>query len=365
MPGPPTEQARPVHTTEKKKNTIMYAIKRSLAVSLALPLLTLPLMLGVAGCDKDKKPEGDAKTEDAKPAVEKKDPATLFTGDKVTMPAVFGTVTLGMTQEQAKAAMPTLPEDGTIKTEEYPDLRFNTDFDDDSKKLTRVYFSLPKADAIKFATEKWGEPKKGTDLGKEVLWWFNPEAGLRVSIADSFSEGEVYVEFTSYIPVKQFLGEGKELAFAKDAPLLGLTVADLEAKYPAFLKKESEEEAKKSQEDLAKFAGDEVKAVLGKPTASVDLEYLPTEWAKYWTPVHLSWSDEGKIERFWFGIDFEPHPAAKDELMAFFKTKWGEPTEEDEYGDKLFVFSQDPRIEVKEDTISNKWDITVELPKAP
>jgi hypothetical protein len=338
----------------------MYAIKRSLAVSLALPLL-----LAVAACDKDKKPEGDDKAADAKPAVEKKDPATLFTGDKVTMPPVVGTITLGMTQEQAKAAMPNLPEDGTIESAEYPDLRFNCDFDDETKKLSRLYFSMPKADAIKHATAKWGEPKKGTDLGKEVLWWFNPEGNVRVSIADSFSEGEVYVEFTHYWPVKQLLGEGKELAFAKDAPLLGLTVAELEAKYPTFIKKESEEEAKKSQEDIAKLAGEEAKALMGKPTASIDLEYPPTEWAKYWTPVHLSWSDEGKIERFWFGIDFEPHPPAKDELMAFFKAKWGEPTEEDEYGDKLFVFSQDPRIEVKEDTITNKWDITVELPKAP
>jgi hypothetical protein len=343
----------------------MHAIKRSLgslAISLALPLLTLPLLFGVAGCDK--KPE--AETKDAKPAVEKKDPATLFTGDKVTLPGVLGGITLGMTQEQAKAAKADLPDDGTIKTEEYPDIRFNCDFDDDSKKLTRMYFSLPKADAIKFATEKWGEPKKGSDLGKEVLWWFNPEGKLRVSVADSFSEGESYVEFTAYIPVADLLGaEGKELAFAKDAPLLGLTAADLEAKYVPFIKKESEEEAKQNQEDIAKLAGEEAKALMGKPTASIDLEYPPTEWAKYWTPIHLSWSDEGKIERFWFGIDFEPHPAAKDELMAFFKAKWGEPTEEEEYGDKLFVFSQDPRIEVKEDTITNKWDITVEPPKAP
>jgi hypothetical protein len=338
----------------------MYAIKRSLAVTLALPLL-----FAVAGCDKDKKSEADSKDAEAKPAVEKKDPATLFTGDKVTLPPVFGKLTLGMKQDDAKAAMADLPEDGTIKTEEYPDFRFNVDFDDETKKLTRMYFSMPKADAIKLVTAKWGEPKKGTDLGKEVLWWFNPEANLRVSVADSFSEGESYVEFTHYWPVKQLLGEGKDIAFAKDAPLLGLTVADLEAKYPNFIKKESEEEAKKSQEEIAKLAGEEAKALMGKPTASVDLEYPPTEWDRYWTPVHLSWSDDGKIERFWFGIGFEPHPPAKDEILAFLESKWGKPTEEDDYGTKVLVFSQDPRIEVKEDTITNKWDITVEPPKAP
>jgi hypothetical protein len=342
----------------------MYAIKRSLARSLALPLLTLPLLLGVAACDKDKKPEGDSA--DAKPVVEKKDPATLFTGDKVTLPPVMGTIALGMTQEQATAAMPGLPEDGTIKSEEYPDLRFHCSFDDDTKKLTRMYFNMPKPDAIKFVTAKWGEPKKGTDLGKEVLWWFNPEAKLRASVSDSFSEGEASIEFTAFMPVNEFLGADKDLAFAKDAPLLGLTVPEVEAKYAAVLKKKSEEEAKKDAEDLAKFAGEEAKALMGKPKASVSLEYPPTEWGSYWTPVHLSWSDEGKVQRYWFGIDFEPHPAAKDELMAFFKTKWGEPVQEKEYGDfgdDVFVFSQDPRIVVKEDTISNKWDISVEPPK--
>lgn len=341
----------------------MYAIKRSLS-------LALPLLLAVAACEKDKKPEGDKKPDEAaaKPTVEKKDPATLFTGDKVTMPPVFGTITLGMTQEQAKAAMASLPEDGTIEDAGYPDFRFYCDFDDKTKKLTRVYFNMPKADAVKLVTAKWGEPKKGTELDKEVLWWFNPEANLRVAVKDAFTDNESHIEFTYYWPVKQLLGEGKEIAFAKDAPLLGLTVADLEAKYPTWIKKESEEEAKENQEQIAKLAGEEVKAVMGKPTASVDLEYPPTEWGAYWTPVHLSWSDEGKIERYWFGIDFEPHPAAKDEILAFLKAKWGEPTEEKEFGtagDPIFVFSQDPRIEVKEDTISNKWDITVEPPQAP
>ena len=46
--------------------------------------------------------------------------------------------------------------------------------------------------------------------------------------------------------------------------------------------------------------------------------------------------------------------------MARLKKKWGEPKEEEKYGDKLYVFGEDPRIEVKEDTISNKWDISVE-----
>jgi hypothetical protein len=329
----------------------MQTIHRSLAAIIALPLL-----LAAPACDK--KPEEDSKEKEP-PKVEKKELATLFTGDKVTLPATFGGLKLGMTEDEGKAAVPNM-DDGDIKSEEYPDVWFKADFDKDSKKLTRVYFNLPKAEAIKLMTAQWGEPKKATEYDKEILWWFNPEAELRASLADSFTEGEAHIEFTSYWPTVKFLGEGPELAFQKDAPLLGLTVADLEAKYGPWIKKESAEEAAKSQEDIKKFAGEEAGALMGKPTASIDLEYPPTEWGKYWTPVHFMWTDDGKIDRVWFGIDFEPHPAAKDEIMALLKKKWGEPKEEEDLGDKVFVFSEEPFIKVEEDTISNKWDIFIE-----
>jgi hypothetical protein len=332
----------------------MQAIKRSIAAVFALPLL-----LATSACDK--KSEGDSKTEE-QPKVEKKELSTLFTSDKVTLPPPVAALKLGMTEDEGKAAIPKM-DDGDIEPEEYPDIRFKADFEKDTKKLSRIYFYMPKAEALKLMTAQWGEPKKGTDLDKEVLWWFNPEAELRVSLSDSYSDGEGQIEFTKYLPVVKFLGEGPELAFQKDAPLLGLTVADLDAKYGSWVKKESAEEAAKSQEDIKKFAGEEAGALMGKPTASVDLEYPPTEWGKYWTPVHLSWSDEGKIERAWFGIDFEPHPAAKDEIMALLKKKWGEPKEEKEFGDSgdtIYVFSEEPFIKVEEDTITKKWDIFIE-----
>lgn len=336
----------------------MQAITKSIAAVLALPLL-----LALSACDK--KPEEGSKEE--APKVEKKELSTLFTSDKVTLPPPTAALKLGMSEEEGKAAVPKM-DDGTIKPEEYPDLWFKADFDDETKKLTRVYVNVPKDEAVKLMTAQWGQPQKsvelkGTSSEKEVLWWFNPEAELRVSLTDGFSDGEAHVEFTQYWPLAKLLGaEGAEMAFQKDAPLLGLTVADLDAKYGSFVKKESEEEAKKSQEDIKKMAGAEAGALMGKPTASVDLEYPPTEWGKYWTPIHLSWSDEGKIERAWFGIDFEPNPAAKDEIMAFFKKKWGEPkAEKEEYGDDMiYVFSETPFITVEEDTISGKWDIKIE-----
>jgi hypothetical protein len=330
----------------------MQAIKRSIAAVFALPLL-----LALSACDK--KPEEEAKEE--KPKIEKQELSTLFTGDKVTLPPPFASLKLGMTEAEGNAAVPNM-DDGTLKPEEYPDVWFKADFDDETKKLTRVYFNLPKAEAIQLLTAQWGPPQKATEYDKEVLWWFNAEAELRASVSDSFSDGESHIEFTHYWPLAKFLGDGPELAFQKDAPLLGLTAAELEAKYAPFIKKESEEEAAKNQADIKKMAGEEAGALMGKPTASIDLEYPPLDWGKYWTPIHLSWSDDGKIERAWFGIDFEPNPAAKDEIMAFLKTKWGEPKmEKEKYGDDmLYIFSEEPFIKVEEDTISHKWDVHIE-----
>ncbi len=335
----------------------MYVIKRSIAAALALPLL-----LALPACGGDKKPEGDdGKQEPDEPKVEKKELSTLFVGDKVAMPPVFGSLKLGMTLEEGLKATPGMEDDGDIKPAEYPDLWFKADFDKDSKKLDRVYFNAPKDEVVKLMTAQWGEPKKGEDLGKEVLWWFNPEAEIRVSLGDSFTDGEAHVEFTHYWPAAKLLGaEGPELAFQKDAPLLGLTVADLEAKYPDWIKKESAEDAAKKQEGIKKMAGEDAAALLGKPTAKVELEYPPTEWGKYWTPVHFMWTDEGKIDRVWFGVDYKPHPAAREEILALLKAKWGEPKEEEKYGKQLLVFSEEPFISVEDDTISKKWDIFIE-----
>jgi len=108
--------------------------------------------------------------------------------------------------------------------------------------------------------------------------------------------------------------------------------------------------------------GDKAK-VLGPAKPSVDLVFGPTEYESYWTHVHMSFDDDAKVERFWFGLAFEGNPGFKDTLFEMFKTKWGDPKEEEKYGDKIFLFSEDPKIEVKEDTITHKWDVAVEPKK--
>lgn len=333
----------------------MSAIKRSFTAVLALPLL-----LALPACG-DKKPKEAAK--DAKPKVEKvenKPLSTLFTGKKVTIPAPYGALKFGMTKAEAKAAMPELPEDGTIKLPEYEGTWFNTGVDSDSNELSRVYFTAPRAEVLKLMTAQWGPPQTAKDLSEEVLWWFNPEAELRASLSAASSDGEAHVEFTHYWPATKFLGEGPGLGFEKPAPLLGLSLADYNAKYGEWIERLSEADAAKRQAEIKKFAGAKAGALMGKPSASMDLNFPPLEWGKYWTRVYPSWSEKGTIDRYWFSVEFESHPEAKAELMALMVKKWGEPKEEEKYGDKLLVFSEEPFITVEEDTISKAWKVYVE-----
>ncbi len=324
--------------------------------------LGLPVILSVIGCGGESRPEsgGEAMARTAEP----KDLSTLFRGAAPTLPEVFGGVELGMSKAEASALVASLADNDRIRSEDYPGTSFRTAFNEKTGALDRVYFSMPKDGALELLKGVWGEPKLGMELDKQVQWWFNPEAKIRVSLKDSFAPGEVTVELCDYLPVKEFLGEGKELAFLAPGTLLGMSVADIERTYGEFVKRTSKEEQAANNKAIGELAGAEAEALMGEAEASVDLEWPPTEWGRFWTPINLSWTDDNKIEYFWFGIDYEPHPAAKDELMALFKAKWGEPTQEEDYSGKIFVFSSaDPRIEVSDNDITKKWDIKIKPKK--
>ncbi|MCA9714682.1 MAG: hypothetical protein H6713_24885 [Myxococcales bacterium] len=327
---------------------------------LILPLLAA-FSLSLAACDSEEKPE-PKKTETAEPKVEKKDIATLIVGDAPTVPEVYKGLKLGMSGEEAKKLVPAMPEEDTIKDEAYGTMRFYSSFDDDTGLLQRMRFQLPKDKALELIKSKWGEPKEGEELGKPVQWWFNPAEGVRASLKEGFGD-ELDVELTAYIPAAQFLGEGKALAFLEPGALLGSSADDVRKNYAKQLREKSKEDAEKDRARLEKFSGKDL-GVLGEPKPSMHLEFLPTEWGSYWTRVHLDFNDENKVSRVWFGLEFEPHPAAKDELLALLKAKWGEPEEQEKYGRTRLLFQDELfSIEVEDDTITKKWDVFLE-PKA-
>ena len=86
-------------------------------------------------------------------------------------------------------------------------------------------------------------------------------------------------------------------------------------------------------------------------------EAKATELESFRTTVWPTFNKEtGKIESVRFTVPFESEEGAADKLMATMKKVWGEPKEEEKYGNKIWVFSEEPFITV-EDSIGRAWEI--------
>jgi hypothetical protein len=141
----------------------------------------------------------------------------------------------------------------------------------DTKVLTTVRLSIPEeaGDIEKILTERWGEPRKVTELSKTVLTWFNPEKGLRPRLKEgSFDKKDV--EYSVYLPFEQLIGTQKETFGFEKTPLLGLDLAGLNEHYGDVLEVLDEEQAKKKREEMKKMFGDVIDE-LGDAKASTDI----------------------------------------------------------------------------------------------
>ncbi len=332
----------------------------STSVALALGLFA------TAGCDKKADDKADTKADakaDAKAAKPAKDPAELLKASKIPeLPGPLAKLQFGMSADDAKKAAPEL-EDGGKFLDEFKGAYFSYYVPDDTGKLKSASLQIEDTDMSKVLTEAWGEPSKGEDLGKPKFFWFNEAKKIRATVSQGYGK-EDEVQFEAYLPAKELLGEGKEtLGFEKaDRPLLGATREELAKNYADVLETLTEEEAEKRRKELEKFTGKDLSA-LGPAAAASNIDLLPTEYGSQFTRVHPNFSDDGKIDRVRVGIDWEPFPAAKDEILGLIKAKWGEPKEEEKYGKKLLIFNDSPRVVVEEDTISKKWDIEMEVAK--
>lgn len=325
--------------------------------------IALSLCLGVAACDdsKDKKDDAKADSKDeAKKETPAQDPLELLKASKTPeLPGPLATLTFGMSPEEAQKAAPIL-EDGGKFLEEFKGAYFSYYIPDDDKKLKSASLQVEGTDMAKVLTEAWGEPSKGEDLGKPKFFWFNEAKKMRATVSQGYGKEDT-VQFEAYLPAKELLGEGKEtLGFENaDRPLLGATHEDLSKHYADVLEVLTKEEAEKQREQIKKLTGHD----LGEASPASNIDLLPTEYGSQFTRVNPHFGDDGKIDRFRVGIDWEPFPAAKEEILGMIKAKWGEPKEEEKYGKKILVFSDSPRVVVEEDTISKKWDIEVEVAK--
>ena len=325
-------------------------MKRPTAAVLLCGLFAL-----ATACDKEP-PKTDTKEEAKKP--EAKPISELIQGKSVELPAPLATLTFGMTKADAEKAMPGIT-DKLVDLEGYENVNAgsHTTEKGETEVLGSVRISFPKeaGDVEKMITEKWGAPRKLEELGEPVAAWFNPEKGIRARLKKGFGDG-MDLEFSAYMPFEQLIGTDKTKFGFEKTPLLGLDLAGLNKDYGDVLEVLTKEEAEKKREEMKKMFGDQIDA-LGEAQASTDIHLPPTELESYTTTVWPRFDKEtGKIESVRFTVPFESEEGAADQLMATMKKVWGEPKEEEKYGSKRWVFSEDPFITV-EDSIGRAWEI--------
>ena len=320
----------------------------------------------LAGCGKKKEDGDKASASAVKEATPSKALTAEFFGTKPAPVGLLAKLPWGTPRAEVKTKMPEffreedktkLLSDPTIK-----DVTYGIDFNKDTKTLDRMYVQLPKA-AKATIESAWGPGKEGKDsIDRPRTYWFDAEGGWRAHLEQGFGE-EVNVVFYRYQAAAKMLGEGPDGFGFASQPIVGATIEDLRANFKDSLVEETDEEAQKKQAEVSKFAGQDLEKKLGKASANARLELPPTEWEDFWTRVHFHWSDDGKVSTFWFKLPFEAYEPAKAELKAMFDKKWGTPKEAKEYGstgDLIYIYrDKDPRITVKEDTISKGWDVKV------
>jgi hypothetical protein len=282
----------------------------------------------------------------------KKPLAELFSAKAPTFPAFFNGVTPGMTVEEAHKKIPAMDKDLSIALPDY-DARASL-FANDDKRIHSLSFSAGK-ESLALATAAWGKPTIIKEVTGDTNVWFNPEAKVRVKL-----ESSSYASFMlqTYVPAAELVGSNKAgPAFQNAHPLIGMTPDDVRKNYAANVLETS---AAKNAATLAaaqKFAG--THADLGASKATVDLVYPPTEYGAYDTKVNL-YFDKGKVNRYTFGVEYRAYPQQKTDVLALLMKTYGEPKKVKDFSHTLLQFRKKPSVKVEDDTISNRWDFTVE-----
>ncbi len=352
---------------------------RPMTHAIRIPLLFSFIALGLAGCDPtaegdkpaskaaDKSGTTDAKdakggTADAKGGTADaqtptKDPKQLFTGKAPELPGPLAKLSFGMTAEEITKAAPEL-EDGYASAKEYADTWFGYYVPEERKTMTsvRVVVETEGFELEKVLTAAWGEPKRGTYLEHAKLFWFNPEKEIRATVSMGYGK-EKEVEFERYLPAARLLGEGKDRLGIETTPLLGATYEDLTKNYGQWLEILTKEQAERQRAQIEAMTGKKLD-ILGDAVPSTNIDLLPTEYGNSFTRVSPT-LEGGKIVRLRLGIDYEQFPPAKDEILALLKAKWGEPTEQEKYGRKQWLFNAAPKVIVEDNETSGAWDVEI------
>jgi len=191
--------------------------------------------------------------------------------------------------------------------------------DDKLGVVRAIYLNLPQH-SEKLIEEAWGEGWKATEpVGKQVLAWPDPTTRWRAILRDALGYSHD-LAYENYLPAADLFGEQPDVLDA--VPVLGSTV-----------------------DEVKKLFGSDVTAVKNDLVISL----LPTEWERTATKVTCDVAN-GRVRALTFTIPWKARPEAKEDLLALFTHKWGQPRPAEEDDKKVLIFREgDPRVEIRED----------------
>ena len=336
-----------------------------------MKLRTIVFTLAVtAACGKgDKKPAGSTgsgdspKTTEAPPAPAKKALGADLFGKTVAPPGPLAKVAFGSSLDDAKKAAPEIfakPAEAyyLIDDPAIDGVSYGVGIDKDTKKVDQMKVTVPAAAKAMIATA-WGAGKDAKDtLGKPETVWLDPAGGWRAILEPGFDEKRLDLDFHPYLPAAKLLGDGPDTVGFAPQGILGATIADLRTRFGAALVEEDAAQAAAAQKQVGNFAGSDVAAQMGPAKPTVRITLPPTEWDDFETRVQIDWADDGKVDDFWFALPYQSYAPAKDELLAMFKKKWGEPKDGEYLGEKAMMFrDQAPFVVVTDDDVTHAWDV--------
>jgi len=285
----------------------------------ALVCMVLVVALGCGGKKEDDKGGGAGKKG---PGGEKStDVSTLFSGSTVTLPAEVAAAQLGAPDTEVKKA---LGADSTyISSKTHEGVSYDLDFTREEKKLEKISVSANKTELEPVLTKLWGPPIK---TKKGEAYWFDEKTGLRAFLPE-YAKGK-RVTFTKYDSLAGLLGPtGFDLAFAKDKPLVGATVDELKAAWGGKLcdfdkeganVKAAIEEYRKESLGLWHDKKKDLRLCLALPRGT-----------EQYTPYgdRVTFGRMGKVTEVLFSFPTGGSPELEQQMLAFFDSKFGKPTE--------------------------------------
>jgi hypothetical protein len=215
----------------------------------------------------------------------------VFSRGKPALPAAVDRYQPGLSTEKFKALPPPPKRVGGYDVD--------VTIDDDAKIIGSVSMLLPRDTAKGTLEAAWGPGKQGKRLSKTLVYWFDPDAGLRATLTDSGARHWMSVSFDRYLPAD------KLLATLTTEPPLGMTREALKEKYKDVPVNDS---------------GD-----------SFHLRFPPTEFDEYFAMVSIGFKND-KSKLLMGSVSYGGVPGAKEQQLAAFQKAKLEPTDNDIQG---------------------------------